>query len=95
MQLTGRNIIGFETFSEGTVAIQAINPASGETLAPLFYKATIEELNLAAEKAENAFQVYRKQSGKQKAEFLEKIAEEIENLGDALTERYIAESGLP
>lgn len=95
MQLTGRNIIGFETFSEGTVAIQAINPANGETLAPLFYKATIDELDLAAEKAEKAFQVYRKQSGKQKAEFLEKIAEEIENLGDALIERYIAESGLP
>lgn len=95
MQLTGRNIIGFETFSEGTVAIQAINPANGETLAPLFYKATIDELNLAAEKAENAFHDYRKQSGKQKAEFLEKIAEEIENLGDTLIERYIAESGLP
>ena len=95
MQLTGRNIIGFETFSEGTVAIQAINPADGEALAPLFYKATIEELNLAAEKAEKAFRVYRKQSGKQKAEFLEKIAEEIEKLGEELIERYIAESGLP
>ncbi|AFK02935.1 Aldehyde Dehydrogenase [Emticicia oligotrophica DSM 17448] len=95
MQITGRNIIGFETFSEGTVAIQAINPATGETLAPLFYKATIQELNLATEKAEKAFQIYRKTSGKKKAEFLEKIAEEIENLGDLLTERYIAESGLP
>ncbi len=95
MQLTGRNIIGFETFSEGTVAIQAINPANGESLAPLFYKATIDELNLAAEKAERAFQIYRKFSGKQKAAFLEKIAEEIDNLGDALIERYISESGLP
>jgi len=95
MQLTGRNIIGFETFSEGTVAIQAINPATGETLAPLFYKATFDELSLAAQKAEKAFQIYRKQSGKQKAKFLDKIAEEIENLGDALIERYIAESGLP
>jgi len=95
MQLTGRNIIGFETFSEGTVAIQAINPANGETLAPLFYKATVDELSLAAQKAEKAFQIYRKQSGKQKAEFLEKIAEEIENLGDTLIERYIVESGLP
>jgi NADP-dependent aldehyde dehydrogenase len=95
MQLTGRNIIGFETFSEGTVAIQAINPATSETLAPLFYKATFDELSLAAQKAEKAFQIYRKQSGKQKAKFLDKIAEEIENLGDALIERYIAESGLP
>ncbi|WP_394994629.1 aldehyde dehydrogenase (NADP(+)) [Emticicia sp.] len=95
MQITGRNIIGFETFSEGTVAIQAINPATGETLAPLFYKATTDELNYAADKAAKAFQIYRKKSGFEKASFLEKIAEEIENLGDLLTERYVAESGLP
>ncbi len=95
MQLTGRNIIGFETFSEGTVAIQSINPATGETLAPLFFKATLEELDYAAEKAEKAFQVYRKKSGFEKANFLEKIAEEIENLGDTLLERYTLESGLP
>lgn len=93
--LSGRNIIGFENLSEGTVAIQAINPATGETLAPLFYKATIAELNYAAEKATKAFQIYRKKSGFEKANFLEKIAEEIENLGDLLIERYISESGLP
>lgn len=95
MQLTGRNIIGFETFSEGTVAIQSINPATGEPLAPLFFKATLEELDYAAEKAEKAFQVYRKKSGFEKANFLEKIAEEIENLGETLLERYTLESGLP
>lgn len=95
MQITGRNIIGFESLSEGTVAIQAINPATGDALAPLFYKATIDELNYAADKAEKAFQIYRKKSGFEKASFLEKIAEEIDSLGDALTERYIAESGLP
>ena len=95
MQLTGRNIIGFETYSEGTVAIQAINPATGETLAPLFYKATIDELNYATEKAVKAFQIYRKKTGAEKATFLEKIAEEIDNLGDLITERYMAESALP
>lgn len=95
MTLTGRNIIGFETFSEGTVAIQAINPATGETLAPLFFKATLDELNYAVEKATKAFAIYRKKSGNEKAAFLDKIAEEIENLGDTLTERYMAESGLP
>ncbi|MFD2523457.1 aldehyde dehydrogenase (NADP(+)) [Emticicia soli] len=95
MQLTGRNIVGFETFSEGTVAIQSINPATGEALAPLFFKATLDELEYAAEKAEKAFQIYRKKSGFEKANFLEKIAEEIEALGDVLLERYMLESGLP
>ncbi len=95
MNLTGRNIIGFETFSEGNVAIQAINPASGATLAPLYYQATIDELQYAVEKAMKAFQIFRKKSGREKAAFLEDIANEIENLGDLLIERYISESGLP
>ena len=95
MNLTGRNIIGFETFSEGTVAIQAINPASGETMPPLYYKATNDELQYAVEKGLKAFQIYRKKSGNEKATFLEDIANEIDNLGDLLIERYMSESGLP
>ncbi|MFN3851856.1 MAG: aldehyde dehydrogenase (NADP(+)) [Spirosomataceae bacterium] len=95
MQLTGRNIIGYETFSEGTVAFQAQNPTTGETLAPLFFKATLDELSLAVEKAESAFQIYRKKSGVEKAQFLEAIATEIEALGDDLLSRYHAETGLP
>ncbi len=95
MQLQGRNIIGFGDYSEGTVAIQALNPETGETLAPLFFKATTEELDLAVQKAEEAFLIYRKKSGKEKAAFLEQIALEIEQLGDTLLERYMAESGLP
>ncbi len=95
MPLSGRNIIGYEAFSEGTVAFQALNPSTGETLAPLFFKATIDELNLAVSKAESAFQIYRKKTGTEKAAFLEQIALEIENLGDELFQRYNAESGLP
>lgn len=95
MTLSGNNLIGFEKSSEGTVAIQAINPTNGSTLGPLFYKATENELNWAAEKAKNAFQVYRKKSGVEKAIFLEAIASEIENLGTTLIERYVQETALP
>ena len=95
MEIQGSNIIGFGTSSEGTVALQAINPVSGESLGPLFYNATSEELQSAADLAEQAFVIYRKKSGKEKAAFLRKIAEEIENLGDQLTDRYTAETGLP
>ncbi|MCP9756416.1 aldehyde dehydrogenase (NADP(+)) [Lacihabitans sp. CCS-44] len=95
MQVLGKNLIGFTESSEGTVGIQAINPASGEPIGPLFFKATPSELDLAIHKANTAFAVYRKKSGVEKATFLEAIALEIEALGDTLTERYIAESGLP
>ncbi|OYU66104.1 MAG: aldehyde dehydrogenase (NADP(+)) [Cytophagaceae bacterium BCCC1] len=95
MQVLGKNLIGFTESSEGTVGIQAINPASGEPIGPLFFKATLSELDLAVHKANAAFATYRKKSGAEKAAFLEAIAAEIEALGDILIERYTAESGLP
>ncbi|KPM48768.1 aldehyde dehydrogenase (NADP(+)) [Jiulongibacter sediminis] len=95
MDLQGVNIIGFGTSSEGTVALQAVNPVTGDTLGPLFYNATKEELESATDLAEEAFLIYRKKSGKEKAAFLKKIAEEIEALDDQLIERYSAETGLP
>jgi 2,5-dioxopentanoate dehydrogenase len=95
MQVLGKNLIGFTESSEGTVGIQAINPASGEPIGPLFFKATLSELDLAVHKANAAFSTYRKKSGAEKAAFLEAIAAEIEALGDTLIERYTAESGLP
>lgn len=95
MQVLGKNLIGFTESSEGTVGIQAINPASGEPIGPLFFKATLSELDLAVHKANSAFATYRKKSGAEKAAFLEAIAAEIEALGDTLIERYTAESGLP
>ncbi|MCP9766707.1 aldehyde dehydrogenase (NADP(+)) [Lacihabitans sp. LS3-19] len=95
MQVLGKNLIGNTESSEGTVGIQAINPASGEPIGPLFFKATLSELDLAVHKANAAFAIYRKKSGAEKAQFLEAVATEIEALGDELIERYVAESALP
>jgi len=49
----------------------------------------------AVKKAEDAFKIYRKKSGKEKAEFLESIADEILTLGDELIVRCVSETGLP
>ncbi len=95
MEIQGHNIIGFGTSSEGTVAIQAINPANGNPIGPLFYNTTKEELASAIDLADTAFDIYRKKSGKEKASFLRNIASEIENLGDTLIDRYTSETGLP
>jgi alpha-ketoglutaric semialdehyde dehydrogenase len=95
MSLSGQNIIGFSNSSEGTVAIQALNPATGDTLGPIFYNATLGELSTATELAEEAFIIYRKKSGEEKARFLRKIADEIETIGEELTVRYVSETGLP
>lgn len=95
MELTGKNIIGSSSSSEGKVTFHAINPADGSTLPVTFIEATQGEINTAVEKARVAFNVYRNKSGKEKAVFLETIADEIVALGDDLIKRCIAETGLP
>lgn len=73
---------------------QAVNPATGETLPGDFYEATEAEVNEACNRAAEAFTVYRKKSGQEKALFLERIATEIEALGDELIQRANDETGL-
>ena len=95
MELLGQNLIA-KTFSkEGNTYFEAINPANGKALPTLFYEATDGEVDKAVREAEKAFDVYRKQSGLQKANFLELIADEIMALGDTLIKRAMLETGLP
>ncbi len=56
---------------------------------------TNQTINESLKKADNAFKLYRKMSGQQKATFLRAIAEEIEALGDTLIETASCESNLP
>lgn len=95
MDLTGGNYIAGILSSEGKNTFKAVNPFDASELPGNFSEATIEEVNKAATKANEAFAVYGKKSGTEKADFLDTIADEILNLGDALIERCCAESGLP
>jgi len=89
------NIIGFSTSAEGTSYTQGFNPSTGEALDGNFHRATPNEVNRAVDQAGIAYNIYGKVSGKEKAIFLNAIADEIENLGDELIERCCTESGLP
>ena len=95
MTISGEHIIASTFTSSKNHAFQAMNPVSGETLPTEFHEASEAEINQAAERAEEAFQVYRKKSGKEKAKFLDKIGEEIMALGDELLTRCEQETGLP
>ncbi|MBK8566489.1 MAG: aldehyde dehydrogenase (NADP(+)) [Saprospiraceae bacterium] len=79
----------------GTATFHAVNPTTGERLEPAYHEATLDEVDAAVQKAAAAFAVFCKKSGSEKALFLEAIAEEIMALGNALGDRYCAESGLP
>lgn len=94
MELTGLNFIGNDLSGEGKEIFNAVNPAIDKKLLPDFHEATSNEINKAITKAEHAFPEYSKKSGKEKALFLETIAEEILALGDDLIKRCHEETGL-
>lgn len=73
----------------------AINPANNEELDGAFANSTTEQVDQAVQKATAAFDIYRKKDKDSIADFLDQIAAEILNLGDALLERCHLETGLP
>ena len=95
MTLTGQNYIAGQGSNKGLTTFYAENPANASKLPTAFHEATTEEINEAIVEANTAFISYGKKSGIEKATFLEAIADEILNLGDALIQRCCAESGLP
>lgn len=95
MTLQGKLLIGQQTVTGSKAEIVAINPATGEALAPSYLGGSRAEVEQACELAEAAFDQYRETSLEARAHFLETIAEEIEAIGGELTERGVAESGLP
>jgi NADP-dependent aldehyde dehydrogenase len=95
MRISGKNLIGNNFSGLSKIKFHAINPKNGEKIHPEFYEATSKEVNKAAEEAANAFKQYRHTDAKARAAFLDCIANEIEDTGDALIERCCQETGLP
>lgn len=95
MTLEGKLLIGQQAISGQQADIHAVNPATGETLAPAYPGGSKAEVEQACELAEAAYATYRETSLEDRAVFLETIASEIEAIGEELTERGVAETGLP
>ena len=95
MNLSGQNFIGNQASAKGNVTFNAVDPSIGKELETDFSEATLDEVNRAVQKAEEAFKIYRNKSGAEKALFLETIADEILALGNDLIERCMTETGLP
>jgi 2,5-dioxopentanoate dehydrogenase len=95
LPLTGKSILGYASADARGQSFRATNPATGESIQPQFYSASVEDVNRAALLAERAFAVWSRASGKTKAALLRRIAEKIESLGDALTSRVTEETALP
>lgn len=93
--ISGNSIIGFSDASGGSESTRAVDPSTGKEIDPPFLSATSEEVEKAAQLAHEAFLSYSQKSGVERAAFLNEIADQIEALGDTLTQRAMQETGLP
>lgn len=95
MKLTGNLLIGARQIAGNKGTLYAINPATGAQIEPAYTLGDADDVALACELAEQAFNRYRATSPTERANFLETIARNIEAIGDVLIERAMAETGLP
>lgn len=95
MPLCGKNILGSSLSAEGEVTFRALDPATGQELDVPFFHATPGEVDRAVQMADEAFRGRWPRNAIQTADLLQRIAQEIESLGDELIQRCGAETGLP
>ena len=95
MTIHGMLLIGGHAVQGKGGSISAINPATGETLAPPFGGASEADLDRACALARDAFDTFREAPLATRAALLDAIADQVMALGDALVTRCVAETGLP
>src|SRR5436305_8738012 len=95
VKLSGRSLIGFRQGTGTGEAHHAADPTTGQVLEPGFFPPTAEEIELAVQLAAQAFPIYRHTSGRERAVFLRKIAENIEAITADIVERAGKETALP
>lgn len=93
--LSGHSYLGYRRSSEGGSTFAARPAAGGADLPGTFHSASSADVEEAVRLAVEAFPAYRDLDGKSRAAFLRNIASGIEARGSTLTERAMAETGLP
>ena len=95
MEITGEMLIGGQAVPGSDGASRAVEAATGKELEPSFGGGTERDVDRACALAAEAFNAYRSTGLEDRAKFLETIAQGILDLGDALVDRVMMESGLP
>ncbi|NUB21917.1 aldehyde dehydrogenase family protein [Azospirillum formosense] len=95
MTITGEMLIGARSHRGSDGEFRAVDPATGADLEPAFGGGGAAEVERACALAWAAFDAFRETGLEARAAFLETIAANILDLGDALIVRAMAESGLP
>ena len=95
MDIRGELLIGGHAVAGAGPNFNGIDAASGSPLEPAFRAATKADVERACTLAAEAFPTFRDTTPDTRARFLEAIAQNILDIGDALIVRAMAESGLP
>nr|WP_159555015.1 aldehyde dehydrogenase (NADP(+)) [Citricoccus sp. K5] len=95
MNLNGSLLIDGQEITNPGGALQAVNPATGESLEPSYAYASRDQVETAAVAAARAFRPYRSLAPEARARFLESIAGNLEADAEAIVERGQLETGLP
>ena len=93
--LRGVSIIGSSSGSRKGKAFHAFDPTTGQNIEPAYYSAEPDELQNAAQLAEESFPIFSRTSGRQRAAFLRTIAAKVEALVETLVLRTSLETALP
>lgn len=94
-KLKGLSLIAGASAKKGGAAFQAFNPVDGSALAPHFYSATLEDVDLAVNAAADASRIFAATSGSERGKFLRSIADGLDAAASALVESAHAETALP
>lgn len=94
MTISGKQLIGNTQSGNGATTFHG-SVKNSDGVAYEFYEATTEEIDLAVEKANAAAPIYKRVSYAKRADFLDKIADEIIAIGPLLISTTQQETFLP
>ncbi|MBA6089756.1 aldehyde dehydrogenase (NADP(+)) [Pseudomonas monteilii] len=94
-EILGHNFIAGQRSAAGQQRLQSLDASTGEALPYSFAQATETEVDQAATAAAAAFAEFRQLAPARRAEFLEAIAAELDELDDAFVAIVCRETALP
>ncbi|WP_410014793.1 aldehyde dehydrogenase (NADP(+)) [Sodalis sp. C49] len=95
MQILGENFIRGERSRQNSVTLASYDAFTGEALPYTFYQATEQEAVQACLAAEQAFPAYHSAPARDRALFLDAIADRLDALGDEFIQLAMRETALP
>lgn len=94
-EILGHNFIAGQRSAAGQQRLQSLDASTGQALPFSFAQATDSEVDQAARAAAAAFAEFRQLPGTRRAEFLDAIADELDELDDRFVAIVCQETALP